>query len=217
MIRRYQPDILINDRLQIDQDIKTPEQYQPRGWMQVDGKPVVWEACQTFSGSWGDYRDEESWKSVEMLIKMLVDSVSKGGNLLLNVGPTGRGEFDSRAKDRLAGMGEWMHYNSRSIYGCTAAPTEFSCPEDCRFTYNPETNRLYVHVFSWPFRHIHLDGFAGKVEYAQLLADASEIQFREGTGVQGVNTANDGGLGTVTLEVPIKQPGVVPVIELFLK
>ncbi|MBR4125908.1 MAG: alpha-L-fucosidase [Victivallales bacterium] len=217
LIRSYQPDILINDRLQIDQDIKTPEQYQPRTWLTVNGKPVVWEACQTFSGSWGYHRDEESWKSVDMLVKMLVDSVSKGGNLLLNVGPTGRGVFDYRAKERLAGIGEWMHYNSRSIYGCTAAPTEFKCPEDCRFTYNPETNRLYLHVFSWPFRHIHLDGFAGKIEYAQLLTDASEIQFKEGTGAQGVNTAFDGGLGTVTLEIPIKQPGVVPVIEIFLK
>ncbi len=217
LIRGWQPDILINDRLQIDQDIKTPEQYQPRSWMTVGGKPVVWEACQTFSGSWGYNRDEDSWKSVDMLLRMLADSVSKGGNLLLNVGPTGRGEFDGRARERLAGIGEWMHYNSRSIYGCTAAPTEFRCPEDCRMTYNPQTNRLYLHVFSWPFRHIHLDGFAGRVEYAQLLADASEIRFREGTGTEGVCTDWDGGRGTVTLELPIRQPSPLPVIEIFLK
>ena len=217
LIRKYQPDILINDRLQIDQDIKTPEQYQPRSWLQVNGKPVVWEACQTFSGSWGYHRDEASWKSLDMLVKMLVDSVSKGGNLLLNVGPTARGEFDSRAKERLSGMGEWMHYNSRAIYGCTQAPAEFKCPEDCRFTYNPETNRLYLHVFSWPFRHIHLDGFAGKIDYAQLLYDGSEIQFKEGNGGTGGHMDYDGGVGTVTLELPIREPGVVPVIELFLK
>ena len=109
MIRSYQPDIIINDRLQIDQDIKTPEQYQPREGVKGNGQPVVWEACQTLSGSWGYYRDEESWKSVEMLIKMLVDSVSKGGNMILNVGPTGRGEFDHRAMAALEGIGKWMH------------------------------------------------------------------------------------------------------------
>ncbi len=217
MIRSYQPDIIINDRLQIDQDIKTPEQYQPREWLKVNGEPVVWEACQTLSGSWGYYRDEESWKSVEMLIKMLVDSVSKGGNMILNVGPTGRGEFDYRAMAALEGIGKWMHYNSRSIYGCTAAPEEFKCPEDCRFTYNPKTNRLYVHVFSWPFRHLHLDGFVGKVEYAQLLNDASEIKMEVGKDNNAGTIDTSFGSNTLSLILPIKKPNEVPVIELFLK
>ncbi|MBE6930336.1 MAG: alpha-L-fucosidase [Clostridia bacterium] len=217
LIRSYQPDIMINDRLQIDQDVKTPEQFQPRGWLHVNGQPVVWEACQTFSGSWGYHRDESTWKSVDMLIRMLVDTVSKGGNLLLNVGPTARGEFDERAIERLEGMGKWMHHNSRSIYGCTQAPAEFQCPQDCRLTYNPETNRLYVHVFAWPFRHLHLDGLAGKVEYAQLLRDGSEIQFVEGKGEAQTLHVTDGGAGTLTLMLPVQQPCDVPVIELFLK
>ena len=63
----------------------------------MDGKPVVWEACQTFSGSWGYHRDETSWKSPEQLIQMLIDTVACGGNLLMNVGPTARGTFDARA------------------------------------------------------------------------------------------------------------------------
>ncbi len=68
-----------------------------------------WEACQTFSGSWGYHRDEATWKSVQQLVVMLIDTVSKGGNLLLNVGPTGRGEFDDRAPwSAWQGMGEWM-------------------------------------------------------------------------------------------------------------
>ena len=217
MVRSYQPDIIINDRLQIDQDVKTPEQYQPRGWMKVNGQPVVWEACQTLSGSWGYYRDEESWKSTEMLIKMLVDSVSKGGNMLLNVGPTARGEFDYRAMNALKGIGDWMHFNSRSIYGCTAAPAELKCPEDCRFTYNPKTNRLYVHVFSWPFRHLHLDGFVGEVEYAQLLNDASEVKMEVGKDANSGTVDTAFGSNTLSLILPIKKPNEVPVIELFLK
>jgi len=209
MVRELQPGILIDDRLQIDQDIKTPEQYVPREWLRVDGQPVIWEACHTFSGSWGYHRDEASWKSVDTLVRMLIDTVGKGGNLLLNVGPTGRGEFDRRALDRLSGIGEWMKRHGRSIYGCTQAPDQYACPDDCRYTYNPDTNRLYLHVFSWPFKQIHVDGMADRVGYAQLLNDASEIPMQSGQG-------KDEGL--LTLQLPVRKPdATVPVIELFLK
>lgn len=210
LVRDLQPGILLNDRLDIDQDIKTPEQVQPREWVRVNGKPVVWEACQTFSGSWGYYRDEESWKSVDLLVRMLVDSVSKGGNLLLNVGPTGRGEFDSRALDRLEGIGRWMRLHQRSIYGCTQAPDDFAAPQDCRLTYHATKNRLFVHVFSWPFERIYLDGAVERVEYAQFLNDASEVHT-------SLERRHDGGQ-SLALSIPVKPPAVtVPVIELFLK
>lgn len=216
MVRELQPGIIVNDRLEIGGDIKTPEQYQPRGWMMVDGKPVVWEACQTLTGSWGYDRDNLDWKSTDMLVRMLIDTVSKGGNLLLNVGPTGRGEFDTKAIDRLRGIGEWMRLHGRSIYGCTAS--DFTPPPDCRFTQNG--NRLYLHLFAWPFRHVHLDGMAGKVAYAQLLNDASEIKMHVIDPHQQAQNTTMGGLAadTLTLELPIQQPDVtVPVIELFLK
>lgn len=221
MIRKLQPQILLNDRLQMGADITTPEQYQPREWIKVNGKRVMWEACHTFSGSWGYYRDEESWKSVDTLLKMLIDTVAKGGNLLLNVGPTGRGEIDERAVERLQGMGEWMRRHSRSIYSCTAAPDEFEAPQDCRFTYNPEKNVLYLHIFSWPFKHLHLYGLSGRVEYAQLLHDASEIRMIQGEQevTMEAGAFNEGrAADTLTLELPIKKPNAaVPVIELFLK
>jgi len=221
MVRELQPHILINDRADLldtdwGWDFRTPEQVMVREWPQVDGQRVLWETCQTFSGSWGYHRDEATWKSVGQLVRMLIDTVSKGGNLLLNVGPTARGEFDERAMERLRGIGQWMKYHGRSIYGCTQAPEEFKAPQDCRLTYNPEANRLYVHVFAWPFRALHLDGLAGKVEYAQLLNDASEIKFTEGS----ERLARWGGVGenTITLELPVQKPKVtVPVIELFLK
>ena len=221
MVRELQPHILINDRADLldtdwGWDFRTPEQVMVREWPQVDGQRVLWETCQTFSGSWGYHRDEATWKSVDQLVRMLIDTVSKGGNLLLNVGPTARGEFDERAMERLRGIGQWMKYHGRSIYGCTQAPEEFKAPQDCRLTYNPEANRLYVHVFAWPFRALHLDGLAGKVEYAQLLNDASEIKFTEGS----ERLARWGGAGenTITLELPVQKPKVtVPVIELFLK
>ena len=97
--RRLQPGIIIDNRTEIEQDLWTPEQWQPTEWVrhQETGELVTWEACQTFSGSWGYYRDESTWKSPEMLIRMLVNTVSCGGNLLMNVGPTSRGYIDYRA------------------------------------------------------------------------------------------------------------------------
>ena len=219
LIRKLQPHVILDDRLDMDGgwDIKTPEQFQPRGWVMHKGQPVVWEACQTFSGSWGYHRDESTWKSLEMLVQMMIDTVSKGGNLLLNVGPTGRGEFDERALDRLNGMGEWMKRHSRSIYGCTQAPAEFQAPTDCRFTYNPETNRLYVHLFAWPFGVLYLDGLGDRVEYAQLLNDGSEIIQKGVEPWQAVHFGQQD-KNTLELRIPIVKPNVtVPVIELFLK
>ena len=143
--------------------------------------------------------------------------MSKGGNLLLNVGPTGRGEFDARALDRLAGMGEWMKRHDRSIYGCTQAPKQFKTPQDCRLTYNPDTKRLYVHILAWPYKHLHLEGkaFGEQVEYAQLLNDASEVSMRMDQWHAKQAGALEQGL---TLTLPQTEPNVeVPVVELFLK
>ena len=124
--------------------------YKVAKWPEVNGKRVAWETCQTFSGSWGYYRDENTWKSSAQLLELLVESVSKGGNLLLNVGPTARGVFDYRAQDRLGSMGEWMKYNNRSVYGCTEAPAGFTAPDNTLLTYNPVTNRLYIHLLAYP-------------------------------------------------------------------
>jgi alpha-L-fucosidase len=217
VIRKLQPNIILNDRLDLDKgwDIKTPEQFVPREWVKVDGQPVVWEACQTFSGSWGYHRDEQSWRSVDELVRTLIECVSKGGNLLLNVGPTGRGEFDERALARLQGMGEWMKRHNRAIYGCTQAPEGFKTPQDCRLTYNPVTKRLYVSIFAWPHKHIFLENMADKVEYAQLLNDGSEVSIHLDPWyvAQGMAAKND-----LVLNLPHVQPNVaVPVVELFLK
>ncbi|MDD2706751.1 MAG: alpha-L-fucosidase [Verrucomicrobiae bacterium] len=219
-IRRLQPHIILDDRLDLPYgwDMKTPEQAQPRAWITVNGKKVVWEACQTFSGSWGYHRDESTWRTTDELIRTLINCVSKGGNLLLNVGPTGRGEFDARALDRLNGMGQWMKRHNRSIYGCTQAPAEFKKPENCLLTYHPGKKRLYVHILAWPYKHLHLDGkaFVERVEYAQLLNDASEISLKMDEWHAGQLQVNSGQV--LTLNLPQVRPdAAVPVVELFLK
>lgn len=209
LVHELQPQILVNNRAEVEGDFHTPEQVQPRGWVKVDGQEVLWEACQTLNGSWGYDRDNLNWKAPDLLVRMLIDSVSKGGNLLLNVGPTARGEIDARAQRTLAALGEWMRLHQKSIYGATRS--EFRAPQDCRLTQRGK--RLYLHVFSWPMEALYLDGMAQQVEYAQLLNDGSEIRMRAASSNDGYSDSD-----TLVLQLPIQRPDVlVPVIELFLK
>lgn len=219
LVRKLQPHILVNSRLDPPGagDFETPEQYVPNECLKdKNGKPIIWEGCQTFSGSWGYHREEMNWKNVQSLIQMLVNHVSKAGNLLLNVGPTGRGYFDDRDLNALKGIGEWMRLHNRAIYACEAAPENITPPTDCRYTYNPKNNRLYLHLFAWPQKYLNLSDLADKIEYAQLLNDASEIKFQRIENSHDM--ASETPKGAVTLCLPeVKPPVQVPVIELFLK
>lgn len=213
MIRRITPNIILNNRLDLPKaaDFYTPEQVQPTEWIKLDGQPVVWEACQTLSGSWGYHRDEATWKSPGQLIRMLINTVACGGNLLMNVGPTSLGTLDSRAYDALDIYRDWMEFHSESIYGCTQS--EFSVPQDCRLTQNG--NKLYVHVYTWPFKFIHLEELGGKVSYARFLHDGSEVGIQM---PEKESNRLDVNSNTQILCLPIQKPDVVvPVIELTLK
>ncbi len=213
MIRRISPKIILNNRLDLPvaADIYTPEQVQPTEWVKVDGEPVVWEACQTFSGSWGYHRDEATWKSPGQLIRMLISTVALGGNLLMNVGPTSLGTLDKRAYDALDVYRNWMALHRESIYGCTQS--EYPAPPDCRLTQNG--NKVYVHVFAWPFKFIHLEGLGNKVEYARFLHDGSEVDIHMPEWELGQLNVE---ASTQILSLPIQKPDVVvPVIELTLK
>ena len=213
MARSLQPGIIVDDRLDLENveggwDFTTPEQVQVSKWPEVNGKKVPWETCQTFSGSWGYYRDEYTWKSPAQLLELLIESVSKGGNLLLNVGPTARGVFDSRAQERLKAMGEWMKFNNRSIYNCTEAPSGFNAPANTLLTYNPDTKRLYIHLLAYPLGTVILPNIADKVKYVQFLHDASEIRF----------STSDESPNDLVLSLPVQKPDVIiPVLEVFLK
>ncbi|RJV93635.1 alpha-L-fucosidase [Subdoligranulum sp. AF14-43] len=218
MIRSIQPDIIINNRTGIEQDLWTPEQYQPTTWPRHNetGELVTWEACQTFSGSWGYHRDELSWKSPEMLINLLIRTVSLGGNLLMNVGPTARGYLDYRAKAALKTYADWMRYNNKSIYGCTMADPALQAPNGCYYTQSEDGKRLYVHLVEYPFAFLELPGLAHKVRYAQFLQDNSEILMdREPNFMpdEGHLPSED----LLVLTIPLVKPNIlVPVIELLL-
>ncbi len=221
LARSLQPGIIIDNRADLEQDLWTPEQFQPTEWVRhkETGELVVWEACQTFSGSWGYHRDESTWKSPEMLIRMLINTVSLGGNLLMNVGPTARGYLDYRAEAALKVYADWMKYNSRSIYGCTMAEPEFTAPDDCKLTQSEDGKRLYIHIYAYPFRHLKVKGLVGKIRYAQFLHDASEIKYTENQmdHMAGDSQPDDND-NMVIFDLPVVKPNsLVPVIEIFLK
>ncbi len=215
-IRKLQPGIIVDNRLNLEeyadgQDFETPEQVSPEELIRYRGK--TWETCQTFSGSWGYYRDEMTWKTNKQLLDLLVTSIANGGNLILNVGPTARGEFDYRATNALDSLSNWMHGNDRSIYHCTYAPETFAVPEGTRLTYQPESKRLYVHLFDYPNGKLVLKGYGGKIKYAQFLHDGSEIRTVDNTLIEKINDGQD-----VELAIPANKPPLtVPVIELILK
>lgn len=219
MVRKLQPEIIVNDRLDMKEywggwDFTTPEQFKTKEWPTYEGRRIPWETCQTFSGSWGYNRDELTWKSNKQLLGLLIETVSKGGNILLNVGPTGRGTIDHRAENALEEMGDWMKYNAKSIYGCTQAPIELEAPDNSLLTYNPETNRLYIHLLDYPLQNFTLKGMKGKIKYVQFLHDASEIQIKEPKGhwIKQELAEND-----VNLRLPVNKPPIeIPVIEVVL-
>lgn len=123
-------------------DFGTPEQEIP-----ATGQPGVdWESCMTMNDTWGYKSFDNNWKSTEQLVRNLVDIVSKGGNYLLNVGPTAEGLIPEASVQRLAEIGKWMDVNAEAIYGTTASP--FAQPKWGRFTKKP--GLLFAHVFDWP-------------------------------------------------------------------
>ena len=205
LTRSLMPGIVVNDRLGVPGDTITPEQITP-GSPVIDkntGLLAVWEACHTFSGSWGYNRDENTWKTPEQLIKLLVDMVSMGGNLLMNVGPTSKGYFDDRANNSLDVYKVWMKKNSRSIYGCGIADQSFKAPKGTLLTQSNDGKRLYLHLPVYQNKLI-FENMAGKIDYAQFLFDGSEILFSE---------VDD----NVVFDMPdtVREPYYI-VIELFL-
>ncbi|MGE5362059.1 MAG: alpha-L-fucosidase [Bacteroidales bacterium] len=183
-VRSLQPNIIVNNRVdkgggdyQLTRDATfagdfgTPEQEVPP--MGLPG--VDWETCMTMNDNWGYNSHDQNFKSPEQLIRTLVDVASKGGNLLLNVGPTAEGLFPQPSIERLAAIGRWMRVNGESIYGTTASP--FPALPWGRATVKRATDgttRLYLHVFDWPRNgKLSVSGLLSDTRSAFLLADAS--------------------------------------------
>ena len=159
------PDLITNDRLGDDRagDTGTPEQYIPEaGFADRD-----WETCMTMNDTWGYKSDDDNWKPVEVLLFNLVDIVSKGGNYLLNVGPTADGVIPEPSVERLRAIGRWLEVNGESIYGAGPTPSG-TWPFRC--TRKP--GKLFLHLFEWPEDgRLVIPGLKNKIQTAYLLAD----------------------------------------------
>ncbi len=172
-----QPGIITNDRLggHHDGDITTPEQYIPATG--IEGRD--WETCMTMNDTWGFKTNDNNWKSSATLIRNLVDIASKGGNYLLNVGPTADGEFPAPIVERLQAIGKWTKVNGEAIYGTTASP--FTILPWGRATKKVEgnTTTLYLHVFAWPKDgKLLVPGLVSKIQTASLLANRQSLKAR---------------------------------------
>ncbi len=174
---KLQPQIITNDRLKrpnFPGDYKTPEQKIPKP-EELDGKD--WETCMTMNGSWGFKSYDHNWKSSETLIRNLVDIASKGGNFLLNVGPTAEGEFPQESVARLKEVGDWMKVNGEAIYGTKASPWGPFEWGRCTQKENKSNTILYFSVFNWPANgKLMIPDLKNKVISSSLLVNKSKVK-----------------------------------------
>lgn len=157
-----------------------------------------WETPVTLNDTWGYKKDDENWKSSTVLIRQLAQVASRGGNYLLNVGPTAEGVIPQPSIDRLADVGRWMKVNSDAIYGTSASPFPYELPWGV-ITAKP--GKLYLHVFHWPGSEFVLYGVESKVRSAYLLADASHKPL-----AMKQQHHADTGLDELRLTIPAEAP-----------
>jgi alpha-L-fucosidase len=178
-VRSLQPNTIVNNRVDTGRtadggnvnpgdavgDYGTPEQTIP-----ANGLPgQYWESCMTMNDTWGYKIDDNNWKSSTTLIKNLIDCSSKGGNYLLNVGPTGLGEIPEPSVERLAEVGKWLRKNGSAIYGSTASPFPRALPWG-KATQKP--GKIFLHVFETSAGTITLTGLQAMIKKVYPMGDA---------------------------------------------
>lgn len=189
MVRKNQPDIILNGRIEgsgesygsimtdnptiYAGDFACPEMIIPPYGLKTDtGNDIPWEACFTLNNNWAYCPNDKMYKSGSQIIKKIAECSSKGGNLLLNLSPTAKGDFPKVQRDILEEVGEWMEINSESIYGC--GKSEFIKPEWGRYTQNG--NKLYAHIMEEPIGALCLSGVdKDRVKKARRLSDGFEM------------------------------------------
>lgn len=193
MVRQYQPDVIIDNRLEgagdnhgsivtenpliYSGDFASPEQIiPPKGVCDKKGNPIPWELCATMNNHWGYCNYDHQYKSAEMLVRKLVECVSKGGNMILNVGPDAKGNIPRESVKILKEIGEWMEKNGESIYQCGISSLEK--PDWGRYTQRGKT--IYAHIYETPLGALPLYGVKPEqLDKVTYLADGSEVKRGE--------------------------------------
>ena len=210
MISEMQAATLVNDRLGVDGDYETPEQFIPtaiptKGVRLTGIDPSVskllktagpraedfrlWETCMTINNTWAYNKNDHDYKSARTLIRGLVEVASRGGNFLLNMGPQPDGQIQPEFQERIKAIGAWLTLNGDSIYGTTYGPVQNV--EGLRTTAGPKT--VYVHLFDWTPPVCTVSGIDARVLSARLLANGMPLKFRQTE-------------GKLEVEIPPKAP-----------
>lgn len=214
-VRGLQPNLIVNNRVGTEQplqgrqtrmgDYKTPEQTIPANGL---GPGVAWETCMTMNNTWGFKQNDQDWKSTTTLVRNLIDCASKGGNYLLNVGPTGEGLIPAASIERLKQMGEWMRANGVAVYGTDAGPFARPLPWGrCTTRISGRTTTLYLHVFDWPNDgKLFVPGLKSPARSAWLLTDSRKQPLRAKSTPEGLTltvppTAPDQISSTVVVQI----------------
>jgi alpha-L-fucosidase len=216
LVRELQPNCIISGRLGLGgfNDYANTNDNRPPN-LPVKGD---WETPATINRTWGYKKDDLQWKTPAELIFKLVDVVSKGGNYLLNIGPTADGVIPEPSQESLRAMGKWLKTHGEAVYGCTGTafgdeygafsetdmdskgrPKFIRKQTDWRCTTKP--GRIYIHIFNWPDGKLELPTVSAKIKKVSCLADpaGSPMEFKQD---------QDG----VSISVPQKPPCELPAV-----
>jgi alpha-L-fucosidase len=176
LVRKLQPSTIISGRL--GGGVETDYMSTGDNVIPSTVVPGDWEVPATLNNTWGFKKNDHEWKSPQVLTRLLFDIAAKGGNYLLNVGPTSEGLIPKESVDILGKVGEWMKINSECIFRTQASPFKFEFKWG---SITQKSGKLFLGIFNWPTTDFYLEGLTNKVKKAYLLADKNQksLTFKE--------------------------------------